>query len=178
MSVINGSDTINVIKNAEGNNLPLYQMTCLAYLHRNVFNEITKQLENDLDYGSPYYDNAVFRNIHNIKSPKIRSEVSINDNVRTAAKLNESDVMHLAIGYDFYQNLMTKQSQSDTGNSRSGIIGLQSHVYSDKNKHYIMQFDLNNTWDFGKFGSFNFKNILDNYFKSANKSDLDPILNV
>lgn len=178
LSVINGSDTINVIKNAEGNNLPLYQMTCLAYLHRNVFNEITKQLENDLDYGSPYYDNAVFRNIHNIKSPKIRSEVSINDNVRTAAKLNESDVMHLAIGYDFYQNLITKQSQSDTGNSRSGIIGLQSHVYSDKNKHYIMQFDLNNTWDFGKFGSFNFKNILDNYFKSANKSDLDPILNV
>ena len=47
LSVINGSDTVNVIKNAEGNNLPLYQMICLSYQHNGIFNEITKQLENN-----------------------------------------------------------------------------------------------------------------------------------
>ena len=30
------NDTINVIKNAEGNNLPLYQMVCLAYSHKKM----------------------------------------------------------------------------------------------------------------------------------------------
>lgn len=178
LSVINGSDTINVIKNSEGNNLPLYQMICLAYSHRNVFNEISQQLENNPDVQSPYYDNAIYQNIQHVKSPKIRSEVVVNRNVQTAAKLNESDVMHLAIVYDFYQNLVTKQSQSDTANSQIGIIGLQSHVYSDKNKHFIMQFDINKTWDFGRFGSFNFKTILDQYFKTANKADLNKIVDV
>lgn len=178
LSVINGSDTINVIKNAEGNNLPLYQMICLAYAHRNIFNEITQQLESNPDLQSPYYDNAVYQNIQHIKSPKIRSEVVVNRNVQTSAKLTESDVIHLAIVYDFYQNLVTKQSQSDTANSQIGIIGLQSHVYSDKNKHFIMQFDINKTWDFGRFGSFNFKTILDQYFKSANIADLNKITDV
>ena len=178
LSVINGSDTINVIKNSEGNNLPLYQMTCLAYSHRNIYNEITKQIENSVDAQSPYFDNVVYENIQHVKSPKIRSEVVINGSVQTSAKLNESDVMHLAIVYDFYQNLVTKQSQSDTGNSQIGIIGLQSHVYSDKNKHFIMQFDINKTWNFGRFGSFNFKTLLDKYFKTANKNDLSRILDV
>ena len=120
-------------------------MTCLAYSHRNIYNEITKQIENSVDAQSPYFDNAVYENIQHVKSPKIRSEVVINGSVQISAKLNESDVMHLAIVYDFYQNLVTKQSQSDTGNSQIGIIGLQSHVYSDKNKHFIMQFDINKT---------------------------------
>lgn len=178
LSVINGSDTINVIKNSEGNNLPLYQMTCLAYSHKNIYNEITEQIEKDPNTLSPYFDNAVYQNIQHIKSPKIRSEVVINNTVQTSAKLNESDVMHLAIVYDFYQNLISKQSQSDTGNSQIGVIGLQSHVYSDKNKHFIMQFDLNKTWNFGRFGSFNFKTLLDKYFKTANKDDLSRILDV
>lgn len=178
LSVINGSDTINVIKNSEGNNLPLYQMICLAYSHRNIYNEITQQLEKNPDLQSPYYDNAIYQNIQHIRSPKIRSEVTVGRNTQTSAKLNESDVMHLAIVYDFYQNITTKQSQSDTANSQVGVIGLQSHVYSDKNKHFIMQFDINKTWDFGRFGSFNFKTILDQYFKTANKADLDKIVNV
>jgi hypothetical protein len=145
LSVINGSDTINVIKNSEGNNLPLYQMICLAYSHRNIFNEISQQLENNPDLQSPYYDNAIYQNIQHVKNPKIRSEVIVGKNIQTSAKLNESDVMHLAIVYDFYQNIVTKQLQSDTANSQVGIIGLQSHVYSDKNKHFIMQFDINRT---------------------------------
>ena len=178
LSVINGSDTINVIKNSEGNNLPLYQMICLAYSHRNIFNEISQQLENNPDLQSPYYDNAIYQNIQHVKNPKIRSEVIVGKNIQTSAKLNESDVMHLAIVYDFYQNIVTKQSQSDTANSQVGIIGLQSHVYSDKNKHFIMQFDINKTWNFGRFGSFNFKTLLDQYFKTANTNDLNKIVDV
>lgn len=178
LSIINGSDTVNVLKNSEGNNLPLYQMICLAYSHRGVYNEISRQLERNPDSVSPYYDNAVYQNIQHIKSPKIRAEVVVDNNVLQSSALNENDVMHLAIVYDFYQNLVTKQSQSDTANSQIGIIGLQSHVYSDKNKHFIMQFDINKTWDFGRFGSFNFKTILDQYFKTTNKDDLNKIVDV
>ena len=178
LSVINGSDTVNVIKNSEGNNLPLYQMICLAYSHKGVYNEISRQLEQNPDAPSPYYDNAVYQNIQHIKSPKIRAEVVVDGRAIQSSALNEDDVMHLAIVYDYYQNLFTKQSQSDTASSQTGIIGIQSHVYSDKNKHFIMQFDINKTWDFGRFGSFNFKTILDKYFKTANVADLKPIIDV
>lgn len=178
LSVINGSDTVNVVKNAEGNNLPLYQMICLSYLHRNIYNEISDQLNSNPELNSLYYNNAIYNNINNVRSPKIRAEVSINGNTQTSAKLNEYDVMHLALAYDFYQGLFSKQSQSDTSTSQKGIIGLQSHVYSDKNKHFIMQFDINKSWDFGQFGSFNFKSLLDKYFKTADKNDLNKITDV
>lgn len=101
LSVINGSDTVNVIKNAEGNNLPLYQMICLSYQHNGIFNEITKQLENNSWYTSQYYDNAVYQNIQHVKSPKIRSEVTINGVTKQSSALTADDVMHLSIVYDF-----------------------------------------------------------------------------
>lgn len=175
LSVINGSDTVNVIKNAEGNNLTLYQMICLSYQHNGIFNEITKQLENNSWYTSQYYDNAVYQNIQHVKSPKIRSEVTINGVTKQSSALTADDVMHLSIVYDFYQGLTTDQSHAEGSRSKSGIVGIQSHVYSDKNKHFVMQFDLNQTWNFGNGNSFNVKSVLDQYFKSGDESYLEPI---
>lgn len=176
LSVINGSDVINVVKNPEGNNLPLHQLICLAYSHRAIYNEITKQIEDNEDISSPYLNNAVYRNIQYIKNPRIRSHVVVGNTTQISAKLNEHDIMHLAIVYDYFNNLISKQSDSDTANSQVGIIGVQTHCYSDKNKHYIMQFDLNKTWDFGSNLKFNIKQVLDNYFKTGKKEDINKLL--
>lgn len=170
LNVINGADTVNVIKNAEGNNLPLYQMVCLSYLHKNINHELKKQSAQLFKDGliSPYESNVVFNNIQNVKSPKIRSEVTFNGRTVQSAQLTDADVIHLSMVYDFYQGLVSEQSQADEI-KKTGIVGIQSHVYSDKNKHFVMQFDLNSLWNCNG-QTLNFKTILDNYFKQA----LDP----
>ena len=46
------------------------------------------------------------------------------------------------IVYDFFEGLTSSKSVSEQGGKVNGVIGLQSTVYSDKNKHFVMQFDL------------------------------------
>lgn len=176
LSVTNGSDTINVIKNAEGNNLPLYQMVCLAYSHK----KMSQYLHDELGWGSDTVmsDNAVFNNIQRIKNPKIRAEVTIGDYTKQSSNLTEDEVMHLAIVYDFFEGLTSSKSVSEQGGKVNGVIGLQSTVYSDKNKHFVMQFDLSQNWDFKDLGSINFKEVLEKYYSSKNISDLEPIMNI
>ena len=86
--------------------------------------------------------------------------------------------MHLAIVYDFFEGLTSSKSVSEQGGKVNGVIGLQSTVYSDKNKHFVMQFDLSQNWDFKDLGSINFKEVLEKYYSSKNISDLEPIMNI
>ena len=176
LSVINGSDTINVIKNAEGNNLPLYQMVCLAYSHKGV----KQYLDDQLGWGADnvIIDNGVYQNIQHVKSPKIRAEVTIGNFTKQSKDLTENEVQHLAIVYDFLEGLTKNKSASEGEGSTAGIIGLQTTVYSDKNKHFVMQFDLNQDWNFGDLGNLNFKEVLNKFFKSQNFDDLEPIKNI
>lgn len=176
LSVINGSDTINVIKNAEGNNLPLYQMICLAYSHKGI----KQYLESQLGWGADnvMIDNGVYQNIQHVKSPKIRAEVTIGNFTKQSKDLTENEVQHLAIVYDFLEGLIKNKSSSEGEGSTTGIIGLQTTVYSDKNKHFVMQFDLNQDWNFGDLGNLNFKETLNKFFKSQNFDDLEPIKNI
>lgn len=177
LGVINGSDVISVIKNSEGNNLPLYQMLCLVYRHIDIHDRIEKEINDNLDKGSIYNDNLVYLNIDKIASPKIRTEVSLFGKTTSSADLNSADCMHLAMVYDFYQQLVTKQSSNENQGAISGVVGFQTHVYSDKNKHFIMQFDLNKPWDFYD-ESINFKDLLTQYLETADKTHLKPILDI
>lgn len=177
LTVINGSDTVNVIKNAEGNNLPLYQMVCLAYSHK----QMSQYLHDRLGWGvdNVMQDNAVYNNIQRIKNPKIRAEVTIGDYTKQSSNLTEDEVLHLAILYDFFEGLTSSKSVSEQEGRVSGIVGLQATVYSDKNKHFVMQFDLGQNWNFGEdLGSINFKEVLEKYYTSKNPSDLEPIMNI
>ena len=176
LSTINGSDITSVIKDANGNNLPLYQMQCLAYNHKKMFNRISEQSSRD-NIASIYNSNIIFQNIQNIKAPIIRSKVNVNGSIKDATALNANDVMYLAIADDFYRNLIEKQSNTDEGASLSGIIGLQAHVYSDKNRHFIMQFDLNQDWIFDG-QRINFKKALTDYIITGKERHLKPILDV
>lgn len=142
LSIMYGSDVLNVVKNGAGNSLPLYQMLCLAYRHRDIHERIEKQ-ENTI-----YNDNIIYSNIKNVLNPQIRSGVIHNGKFKSAAELTTDEVIHIAILYDFYKNLTSEQTIQEGINKRSGIIGLQSHVYSDKNKHFVQMFDLNKSWKY------------------------------
>jgi hypothetical protein len=142
LSIMYGSDVLNVVKNGAGNSLPLYQMLCLAYRHKDIHERIEKQ------GNSIYNDNIVYSNINNVLNPQIRSGVIHNGKFKSAAELTTDEVIHIAILYDFYKNLTSGQTIQEGINKRSGIIGLQSHVYSDKNKHFVQMFDLDATWEY------------------------------
>jgi hypothetical protein len=144
LSVINGSETISVIKNEQGNAMPLYQMQCLAYNHRLMANHINDHVITSND-PSPLYHNLVCKNINKIKHPKIRTEVKKEIKgklpvVESTATLDPQSLLHLAIGYDFLMPLLG--NVSDEEESKSVVVGFQTHCYSDKTKHFIMQFDI------------------------------------
>lgn len=142
LSIMYGSDVLNVVKNGAGNSLPLYQMLCLAYRHKDIYERIEKQ-------GNTIYDdNIIYSNINNVLNPQIRSGVIHDGKFKSAAELTTDEVIHIAILYDFYKNLTSGQTIQEGINKRSGIIGLQSHVYSDKNKHFIQMFDLEKSWKY------------------------------
>lgn len=142
LSIMYGSDVLNVVKNGAGNSLPLYQMLCLAYRHKDIY----KRIKNQED--TIYNDNIIYNNISNVLNPQIRSGVIHNGKFKSAAELTTDEVIHIAILYDFYKNLTSGQTIQEGINKRSGIIGLQSHVYSDKNKHFVQMFDLDATWQY------------------------------
>ena len=149
LSVINGSETISVIKNEQGNAMPLYQMQCLAYNHRLMANHINDHVITSND-PSPLYHNLVCKNINKIKHPKIRTEVKKEIKgklpvVESTATLDPQSLLHLAIGYDFLMPLLG--NVSDEEESKSVVVGFQTHCYSDKTKHFIMQFDITEGWD-------------------------------
>lgn len=178
LNIINGSDIVSVVKNSEGNNLPLYQMICLAYNHYLIYDRIKRQINEDLKnnsyYNSQYNYNVVFNNIQHIRRPRIRAEVSIDRVTKQSASLSAQDVIYLAIGYDYFQSLFKPQSYVE-GKREEAIIGFQAHTYSDKNKHFVSQFNVGATWNInGK--NINLKHCLDRYFKSGKREDIEPIL--
>lgn len=149
LSIMHGSEIINVVKNGEDNNLPLYQMLCLAYRHDDIYEYLKESINdpNNTD-SSPYAYNFVYNNMETanpfVLAPQIRSGImSAQGRFISAAAMTANDVMHIAILNDFYDNLVTPKKINDYGKSRTGIVGFQSHVYSDKNKHFIQMFDLN-----------------------------------
>lgn len=148
LSIMHGSEIINVVKNGEDNNLPLYQMLCLAYRHDDIYEYLKESINNPNNTdSSPYAYNFVYNNMETpnpfVLSPQIRSGImSAQGRFISAASMTANDVMHIAILNDFYDNLITPKKINDYGKSRRGIVGFQSHVYSDKNKHFIQMFDL------------------------------------
>jgi hypothetical protein len=105
LSIMHGSEIINVVKNGEGNNLPLYQMLCLAYRHDDIYDHLTEQIENS---PSPFHHNIIYQNINNVETPQIRSGIlDSKGKFISSAAMTSNDVMQVAILDDFYDNLTT-----------------------------------------------------------------------
>lgn len=178
LSVINGSDLVNVIKNAEGNNLPLYQLVSLVYRDKEVAHRIKQKLEANPERAlySPLSSNVVYNNIDKVLKPVIRTDISYGGNTKSAADATVSEIGYVAIGKDFLHNLLTENSVNDN-RTTSGIIGIQSHCYSDKSRHFIMRFDLTKDWTYTsgnktyRFSAADFRM----YLKTANPAHLNNV---
>ena len=146
LSIMHGSEIINVVKNGEDNNLPLYQMLCLAYRHDDIYEHLKEKVKST---ESLYEYNFIYNNVNYLEAPQIRSGImSSQGKFISSAAMTANDVMHVAILNDFYSNLTIPKKLNDAGQARVGIVGFQSHVYSDKNKHFIQMFDLNHDWKY------------------------------
>jgi hypothetical protein len=180
LSIMHGSDVINVVKNGEGNSLPLYQMLCLAYRHNDIHKRLREDHENRNTF-TPYDFNIAYNNINNIHAPQIRAGILSPDGTyKSSASLSTDEVMHIAVLHDFYDNLTKKYTLDESSSQRSGIVGFQSHVYSDKNKHFIQMFDLSAEWMIGYDEKGNKKTIrpaeiLIAYI-NGERNDLNPLI--
>lgn len=151
----------SVIKNNEGNNMPLNQMVCLAYLHKDIVRHIDGQ---DTGNYNPYYENLCYSNVDNIESPLIRSEVSINGKVKNASSLSIDEVMNVAIVDDFLYNLLNENTNKEY------VIGIQTNCFSDKSKYFISQFNLSKKWN-----GVNLRTLLLNVIKQNDKTSIDVL---
>ena len=175
ISIINGSDVSSVIKNSEGNNLPLFRLPCLIYLHKNLYNDIKNRLE-ETDKNSPYLINPIYQNIDRVKKPVIKAELNYNDQVKQSADWAFDSLIHTAIVCDYYHSLVGTQSYEENAKTASGIMSFQTTVFSDKNTHYNNLFDTNDDWQFAQFGKYNIRSILENYLKTNDSTEFDELI--
>lgn len=175
ISIINGSDVSSVIKNSEGNNLPLFRLPCLIYLHKDLYNDIRNRLE-ETDKNSPYLINPIYQNIDRVKKPVIKAELNYNDQVKQSADWAFDSLIHTAIVCDYYHSLVGTQSYEENAKTASGIMSFQTTVFSDKNTHYNNLFDTNNDWQFAQFGKYNIRSILENYLRTNDSTEFDELI--
>ena len=132
LSVIYGAETTNVIKNPNGDKIPLFQLTNLTYN--------TKQLLYNLK-NTPDAINSDCVFIHNpelLVAPQVRSQVKIGNIVKDPAKLSVKELLHLGIIEDFYAPLLENLNVDNV----ESVIYLQNATFADKPTHYLVGYDV------------------------------------
>ena len=161
-----GINELNVLKNGEGNNLPVYQLSPAVFDIFTIIDELydsgdlvggrsqtSMKLENivskDTDHSlaKRYFNRVCGENIFIkerglLKKILVRSDVKIGNKVKSSDKLTVSEVASLAIFNDFYQNLTMVQDPKRPSELAGNII-LQPITYSDKKSHFLPLIDLN-----------------------------------
>lgn len=164
-SIVDGINDLNVLKNGEGNNLPIYQLAPAIFdiftiideiydsnkAYRNDFvgalpleNTVSKELNNwwaTKEASTVFVDNLFVANKDILKKIIVRSDVKIGNTVKASDKLSVSEVASLSIFNDFYQNLV-REPDSNNPEALSGIICIQPITYSDKKTHFLPAIDL------------------------------------
>lgn len=128
-SLIKGSETTEVVKDVNGNNLPSRGLSDLAHQLKEQLYEIHKTIKNgEFSYAQ---ENLVVLNEFMLKEPVIREGVSKDGKGKKTRKLSENELYECALSYDYLSHLIT-----------DGTIYLQSSVHADKGKTYLWGFDL------------------------------------
>lgn len=154
-SVIYGSETASVIKNLAGNNVPKYQLISLAQNYRSML----RQYE---DNPGIYENNLLFKNRNSnfVEDPLVRSDVAIGGQIKSSGQLTVNEVMQLCIFNDFY-NMVD-----------SGTIYLQNTTFADKGTHYLIPYNIKNTFDDGT----NLQEIIQEALKNGNTDKLIDLI--
>lgn len=170
LSVIYGADTVNVIKDSRGNNLPLYKLISLVYnwpqiTHDMIYDRNRFAQRTGLKLQNIYDGNILFNNRKIVGSPVTRSEVRIKDRAKSPAELTVAEVMRVSILYDFYQELKDK----------TGHLYLQNTTFSDKVNHLLQDYDINATINGPEINgktSYTLKELIEPALRSGNTNAL------
>lgn len=127
LSEVYGEDSINVIKNTEGNALPLYSLGSLSKKLRRVINSLQ-------DSSVAQY-NPVVALPELLKREYVRSQTKIGDVIKDSKNLGPSEIMAVQQLNDFWLNL-TKTSENPT-------IKVMPMTLSDKSTHTLYEINLN-----------------------------------
>ena len=164
-SIKDGINELNVLKNGEGNNLPVYNLASAVFDTFTIIDELydsgdlaegksqtSMKLENivskntDHSLAKRYFNRVCGENVFIkerglLKKMLIRSDVKIGNKVKSSDKLTVAEVASLAIFNDFYQNL-TMVNDPRRPSELAGNIVLQPITYSDKKSHFLPLIDL------------------------------------
>lgn len=168
LSVANGSDTLSIIKNAEGNNLPTYQINSLVNHFPTVVKHVDEQVKLNPDRQLMLTGNLLYRNEKEGKRivlpPSRRTEININGKIKGVSEITTAEALQTEAVYDFYQNI------------ESGIIGLQATTYADKNTHWIQKYNIGISLDDGFNLKSELKSLLQQRRTSETSSAYDKIV--
>ena len=125
LGLLLGSESINTLKNFEGNNLPVYQFGSLYY----DIKDIASDME---DAGGVYSKNVIVRNRNVLGRIYLRDMVRFKNSTTKAKEMTVSDLLFVSVFKDFYQSLP------------SGKVLIQPTCLADKTKFPLFEMDLNN----------------------------------
>ena len=165
-SIVDGINDLNVLKNGEGNNLPIYQLSPAIFDVFTLIDELVdapknnpsekakgsitleSTISNELgnwfaskEIANVFGNNVFVSNNELLKKIIVRSDVKIGNVTKSSDKLTVSEVASLAIFNDFYQNLV-REPDPYNNDTLSGDILLQPITYSDKKTHFLPAIDL------------------------------------
>ena len=133
LSVMNGSEAATVIKNHEGNNLPIHQVTCLAYRHLDI-RRYHEQAENN----DRVKNNIIYQNIDKVLTPQCRTDTIDSEGHSVSfSKMTATDALGFSLVFDFWKPL---HDHTDKDNYQK--IALQATTYADKGKQPQQVFDI------------------------------------
>jgi hypothetical protein len=115
LSLLYGSETLNVLKDLNGNSIPVFQLGSLFYDIKKIINDL-----GDNNKGV-YYGNNFVQNPKLLGEVYTRNDYDERGNVTKAKQTSEADLNYLSAYQDFYVNLSTSKN-----------ILLQPTCYADK----------------------------------------------
>lgn len=177
LALQNNSTYKSVIKNAEGNNMPLFQLRHLARLLEEVWLQLDQKTWKD---GNP---NIIANNLEKIDVVATKSGIDANEDKTSFSKLTFKETITEAIVSHFLYNL--KNPTPSISGSNEYRIFIQPNCFADKKSSFPYGFRIDTPWSVYKMGKnrnlieskLDLKTMLNNIINTNSKEDWKILVN-
>ena len=141
LGVIFGNSVKSTIKSLSGSTLPLFNLTSMEYNWRSCLDvalEMDEVLYKDgITQINPWTNSFIGLNENFLTAPQIRSDIECNGQIKSPTKLSLNELNKLSMVDDFFVPLISNTGKDDDA------IYLQHATFSDKARHFVMGYRLN-----------------------------------
>ncbi len=141
LGVIFGNSVKSTIKSLSGSTLPLFNLTSMEYNWRSCLDialEMDEVLYKDgITQINPWTNSFIGLNENFLTAPQIRSDIECNGQIKSPTKLSLNELNKLSMVDDFFVPLASSTGKDDDA------IYLQHATFSDKARHFVMGYRLN-----------------------------------